>query len=77
MPGKPAEIAQWTNREMLELASRGLGKVVRDDIRGATLLSVDEIMAMSGVLIAMGLRATLPGDQPPAEIIIQMEGERA
>ena len=77
MATKAAEILPWTNREMLELASRGLGKVVRDDIRGATLLSVDEIMAMSGVLIAMGLRATPPGDTPAAELIIHLKGERA
>ena len=60
---------QWTQREMLALASRGIGKVARHDERGATLLSIDEIMAMTGTLIAMGLIATLPGEATPATLI--------
>jgi hypothetical protein len=77
MGTKPAEIIAWTNREMLEVASRALGKVVRDDVRGMTLLSIDEITAMSGVLIAFGLRATLPGETPEENLIINLQGERA
>lgn len=71
-PPKPVAppAAAWTPREMLELASRGIGKVVRDDIRGITTLSVDEIAAMAGTLIALGLVATLPGETPPETLLI-------
>jgi hypothetical protein len=61
--------APWTQREMLEVASRGIGKVVRDDVRAATLLSIDEIMAMTGTLIGLGLIATLPGEATPETLI--------
>lgn len=54
---------------MLEAASRAIGKVARDDVRGATMLSIDEIMAMTGTLIGLGLIATLPGEAPPATLI--------
>jgi hypothetical protein len=60
---------------MLVLASRGIGKVARDDVRGATMLSVDEIMAMTGTLIGLGLIATLPGDTPPAQLILTLQKE--
>lgn len=76
-PLSPPVVA-WTNREMFEIASKGLGKVLRDDVRGMTLLSIDEIAAMSGVLIAFGLVATLPGEACPADLIYQpMKGDRA
>lgn len=70
-PIKPLSppVTNWTQREMLELASRGIGRVARDDERGASLLSLDEIMAMTGTLIGLGLIATLPGEAPPATLI--------
>jgi hypothetical protein len=70
-PPKPltAPATQWSQREMLEVASRGLGKVVRDDVRGMTMLSIDEIAAMTGTLIGMGLIATLPGEATPETLI--------
>ncbi len=72
---KPVE--PWTPREMFEVASRGLGKVVRDDVRGMTLLSIDEISAMAGALIALGLVATLPGETSPGDLILKpMKGDR-
>jgi hypothetical protein len=72
------DVAPWTEAEMLAIASRGLGRVVRDDVRGATLLSVDEIMAMAGALIALGLVATLPGEATPARLVHPLpEGDRA
>jgi hypothetical protein len=71
-------VVPWTNREMFEIASRGLGKVALHDVRGMTLLSIDEITAMTGVLIAFGLVATLPGETCPADLIVQtMKGDRA
>lgn len=68
-PLPPPETA-WSSRETQELASRAIGKVCRDDVRGATMLSVDEIMAMTGVLIGFGLIATLPGQVAPKTLIL-------
>lgn len=73
---RPMDITPWTTREMLEQASRGVGKVCRDDVRGATMLSIDEIMAMTGMLIAFGLIATLPGDKP-RDTLIYTPGKEA
>lgn len=62
-------VTNWTQREMLELASRALGRVLRDDLRGITCLSIDEIAAMAGVLIAFGLVPTPPGETPPETLV--------
>jgi len=62
-------VQPWTEREMLEVASKAVGKVCRDDVRGMTLLSIDEIAAMTGTLLAFGLIATPPGETPPADLI--------
>lgn len=64
-----ADIRPFTEREMLEQASRAVGKVCRDDVRAMTLLSIDEIAAMTGTLLAFGLIATPPGEDPPARLI--------
>lgn len=71
-----APVTQWSPREMLELASRAVGKVVRDDVRGMTSLSIDEIAAMTGTLIGMGLIATLPGEDAPAQLVLTQNMER-
>jgi hypothetical protein len=63
------EVQPWTQREMLTIASRAIGKVARGNERAATLLSIDEIMAMTGTLIGMGLIATLPGEATPETLI--------
>jgi hypothetical protein len=72
---RPPDITPWSPREMLEIASRAVGKVCRDDQRAMTLLSIDEIAAMTGTLLALGLRATLPGEAPPADIIMKLQKE--
>jgi hypothetical protein len=64
-----ANVTRWTEREMLEQASRAVGRVCRDDIRGITTLSIDDIAAMTGTLLAFGLIATPPGETPPADLI--------
>lgn len=46
---------------MVVLAARAVGKIDRDGVRGATLLSVDESIAMAGVLVALGLIPIEPG----------------
>lgn len=62
-------VERWSEREMLETASRAVGRVCRDDIRGITTLSIDEIAAMTATLLAFGLIATPPGETPPAQLI--------
>lgn len=64
-----ADVRPFTEREMLETASRAVGKVCRDDLRAITLLSIDEIAAMTGTLLAFGLIATPPGETPPERLI--------
>lgn len=63
-------MTRLTQREMLTLASRGLGKVDLWGRRGVTLLSMDEIEAMACVLVALGLVATPPGEDAPEPLII-------
>lgn len=72
-----AEVRPFTEREMLEIASRAVGRVMRDDLRGMTLLSIDEIAAMAMTLTALGLIPTLPGDEPPARLIFTVKEEAA
>lgn len=75
---KPAQdVQRWNEREMLEAASRALGRVCRDDIRGITCLSIDDIAAMTGTLLAFGLIATPPGEDPPARLIFTAKKEAA
>lgn len=69
-------VQPWTEREMLELASKAVGKVCRDDVRAMTLLSIDEIAAMTGTLLAFGLIATAPGEAPPADLIFNTRKEK-
>ena len=66
-----------TQREALETASRALGRVLRDDVRGMTLLSIDEIAAMTWTLIAFGLVPTPPGETPPETLIFTAQKEAA
>lgn len=64
-----ADIPRMTEHQALETASRALGRILRDDVRGMTLLSIDEIAAMAWALIGFGLVPTTPGEDPPAELI--------
>lgn len=70
-------VQNWTERQMLEQASRAVGRVCRDDVRGITTLSVDDIAAMTGTLLAFGLIATPPGETPPARLIFTSPKEAA
>lgn len=56
--------------EMLELASRAVGKVDAWGPRGATLVSVEELEAMAAALVSFGLVATPPGQKSPAVIVV-------
>lgn len=62
-------VEPWSQREMLEIASAAVGTVIRDDLRGITKLSVDQIAAMAMSLVALGLIATPPGETAPATLI--------
>jgi hypothetical protein len=62
-------VTNWTPRQMHEVAARAVGRVVRDDVRGITNLSIDEIAAMTGTLIGLGLIAILPGEPAPEHLI--------
>lgn len=75
MADRFAHVQTWTTREMLEQASRAVGRVCRDDVRGITTLSIDDIAAMTGTLLAFGLIATPPGETPPAELILNIRKE--
>ena len=72
-----AEIKPWTERQMLETASCAIGKVIRDDVRGMTGLSVDEIAAMAMTLIALGLIATPPGETPLPNLLMFSQPKEA
>lgn len=56
-------------RQMLELAGRALGRIDRDGVRASTSLSTDEIEAMAGSLIHLGLIAIPPGAKAPETLI--------
>ena len=70
-------VAPWTQREMMEVASRALGRVLKDDLRGITKLSVDEIAALALTLAAFGLVPTPPGETCPADLIFTQAKEPA
>lgn len=55
---------------MLTLAAQAVGKVDRDGMRGVSNLSLNEIEAMAGALVALGLIAIPPGGPVPAVLVI-------
>ena len=62
-----------STRQMLELAARALGRIDRDGVRASTSLSTDEIEAMAGALIHLGLMPIAPGAKAPETLIIKKE----
>lgn len=63
--------------ELTERAARGVGKVDRDGLRGATLVSADEVEAMALLLAILGVTPVYPGSYTPPNKIPHTEGERA
>jgi hypothetical protein len=63
--------------ELTERASRGVGKVDRDGLRGASLVSLDEVEAMAILLAVLGVTPIHPGAYAPPNLIPHTEGERA
>lgn len=72
-----AEVRPFTEREMLETASRAVGRVMRDDLRGMTLLSIDDIAAMAMTLTALGLIPTPPGEISPERLIFTAKNNQS
>lgn len=70
-----AQPDRWTERQMFELAARGVGKVDAWGERGLTLISKDEIAAMAGALAALGMVTIQPGASAPDHLFI--EGDTA
>lgn len=70
MTDRSRDLAPMSPPEMLERAARAVGRVLRDDVRGMTSLSIDDITAMTGTLVALGLVPVLP-DEPTPETLIQ------
>lgn len=60
--------ARWTLPQMQTLAARGLGRVDLWGSRGASLVTIEEIEAMAGMLAAYGLRPIYPGAGEPRPI---------
>lgn len=58
----------WTHAEVMDLAARGAGKVDLLGPRGATLVSVEETIAMALALALLGLRPIPPGAAPAAPL---------
>ncbi|PQV56376.1 hypothetical protein LX70_02642 [Defluviimonas denitrificans] len=70
-------MSRLTIPELTERAARGVGKVDRDGLRGATLVSADEVEAMALLLAILGVKPVYPGSYPPPNKIPHTEGERA
>jgi hypothetical protein len=63
-----ADVPALTLTDVLTRAARGVGKVDYHGLRGATMISRDEIEAMAALLAMLGLTALHPGDDLPADI---------
>jgi hypothetical protein len=62
-----ADILPRPADEVIDHASRAIGKIDLWGRRGVTMVSADEIEAMALMLAAFGLVPTIPGkDTPPA-----------
>ncbi|WP_413851700.1 hypothetical protein [Albidovulum sp.] len=66
-----------TIAELTVRARRGIGKVDRSGLRGATLVSADEVEAMAMLLAILGVAPIYPGTYAPPNLIPHTEGERA
>lgn len=61
---------RMTQTELLTRAARGLGKVDALGLRGVTLVTMDEIEAMAGMLAHFGLVPIPPGGAVPQRPIV-------
>ena len=51
----------WTEARLRQLAGRALGRIDAQGPRGATLVSIEEIIAMAAMLAVFGLQSIPPG----------------
>lgn len=70
MSRPPVELPRFSVIPMLTLAAQAVGKVDRDGMRGVSNLSLNEIEAMAGALVTLGLIAIPPGGPVPAVLVI-------
>lgn len=70
-------MTRLTIPELTERAARGVGKVDRDGLRGASLVSADEVEAMAILRAVLGVKPIYPGTYVPPNLIPHTEGERA
>ena len=59
-----------TERQMLERASRAVGKIDMAGKRGLTMVSMDELEAMALSLVHLGLVAVVPGRPMPEQLVV-------
>lgn len=71
--GVMADPARWTQDAMMDRAARAVGVIdLWPSPRGATLVSIDDIEAMAGALVLLGLSPIHPvfphdDDAPPVD----------
>lgn len=62
------EPAPLTLEQIADLAGRALGKIDLWGAHGATMVSLDELIAMATALAILGVRPIPPGTPAPAAI---------
>lgn len=67
-------IIRLAQEQMLARASSAIGKVDAYELRGVTMLSIEEIEAMALLLASLGLVATKPGGAVPPAFFLSHEG---
>ena len=70
-----ADLTPMTERQMLELAARAVGKIDRDGIRGVTRITADETVAMALTLVCLGLIPIAPGAIAPETLFTPRKEE--
>ena len=67
---KPQLVKRLEQREMLELAALGVGRVDQQGHRGAVDVPVEQITAMAALLANFGLVPVPPGAEMPDKLIV-------
>ncbi len=63
-------MSEISEREILERAARGLGRIDYWGPRGLTLVTIEELEAMALALVCLGLVAVAPGQPAPERLIV-------
>lgn len=67
------DLPPMTVRQMLERSARAVGRIDRGGLRGATMLSTEDAVAMALTLVVLGLVPIAPGATTPENLIVQKE----